>query len=220
MIKILETIDVEELLGDPQKGEIISLVGANGAGKSTLLKMICGLWECKWKLKNSFSYLSSDFFTEFPLLVRDAIELSLPRKIKDEPFISLLNLASFYSKTLEELSSGERQRIGFARSLLQNAEIMCLDESFSQLDPENIQIIKKILKMKAEQGTKIILVSHDWMFLSSLSHRFYFLKEGKKLFSGTSDESLTVEQLKLLYPFAQPQILKLESSNEKRIFFT
>jgi ABC-type Mn2+/Zn2+ transport system ATPase subunit len=201
-------------------GKVTGVVGPNGAGKSTLLRVFSGIEESQTVTfdPSQIAYLGSDLFTEFPLTARECIELSFSRKWKDEEFRSL-GLSEFLDRTLSTLSSGERQRVGFARLLLQNPQCFCLDESFSQLDPEHLSAVQSIILQKRAEGHSFVLISHDWSFLSAVCDEWVFLKSGRVLLQGETDRVLTEENLRKLYPKAETHFWVDAKTNRKRIQF-
>lgn len=147
LIKILHKINFEL-----KEGEILAIVGKSGCGKSTLLRIIAGLVEpAKGKVKyytndskeNLEISMIFESFALFPwLTVLENVELGL--EAKNIPFnerrkralevIDLIGLDGFESAYPRELSGGMKQRVGVARALVVNPEILLMDDPFSSLD--------------------------------------------------------------------------------------
>ena len=136
-----------------RKGEIVGLLGRSGSGKSTLLRTICGLVQ---PTSGTVSFRGSEInrptdgismvfqnFALFPWLsVQENVELGLEARQVDaklarkrsEQALDLVGLSGFESAYPKELSGGMRQRVGFARALVVDPEILLMDEPFSALD--------------------------------------------------------------------------------------
>ncbi|MDI9349929.1 MAG: nitrate/sulfonate/bicarbonate ABC transporter ATP-binding protein [Candidatus Symbiobacter sp.] len=136
-----------------RKGEIVGLLGRSGSGKSTLLRAICGLVHPSsgsvtfrgHEVEGPTDGITMVFqnFALFPWLsVQENVELGLEARqvdskqarIRSESALSLVGLSGFESAYPKELSGGMRQRVGFARALVVDPEILLMDEPFSALD--------------------------------------------------------------------------------------
>ncbi len=136
-----------------QNGEIVGLLGRSGSGKSTLLRIVAGLLtptagEVTWHgkaLKGPAEGVAMVFqsFALFPwLTVQENVELGLEaqgvgraeRERRAEAAIDLIGLGGFESAYPKELSGGMRQRVGLARALVVQPELLLMDEPFSALD--------------------------------------------------------------------------------------
>nr|MDE6656829.1 ABC transporter ATP-binding protein/permease [Anaeroplasmataceae bacterium] len=187
-----------------QKGEIIGIVGKSGCGKSTFLKLLLRFWQKdKGEISyngidieniNSFSLLDNvTMVSQSTYLFDDTIENNLrianPNATPEE-LESACKLASIHDFIMklpdgyqsqvgalgDNLSAGEKQRIGLARAFLNGAELILLDEPTSNVDSINEGIILKALK---EQKSKksIILVSHRESTMA-LADRIYKVENG------------------------------------------
>jgi NitT/TauT family transport system ATP-binding protein len=166
------------------EGEILALLGPSGSGKSTILRVIAGLIRPKigkviykgQELKGINPGVSMVFqnFALFPwLTVLENVELGLKgmglppqvRKEKALKAIDLIGLDGFENAYPKELSGGMKQRVGFARALVMEPDILLLDEPFSALDvltAENLRNDLIELWIEDKIPTKaIILVTHS-----------------------------------------------------------
>lgn len=177
-ISILEKINFEL-----RPGEIVALLGPSGSGKSTLMRMIAGLIPPS---QGQISYHNSPLiglnpgvaivfqsFALYPwLTVLENVELGLKakgespevRRTKAMRMIDVIGLDGFENAYPKELSGGMRQRVGFARALAVEPELLCMDEPFSALDvltAENLRFELIDLWLERRIPTKgILIVTH------------------------------------------------------------
>ena len=174
-ITILENINLELC-----PGEIVALLGPSGSGKSTLLRMIAGLIE---PTQGQVLYQGNPLlglnpgvaivfqsFALYPwLTVFENVELGLkakgmpvdPRRQKALHMIDVIGLDGFENAYPKELSGGMRQRVGFARALAVEPELLCMDEPFSALDvltAENLRFELLDLWLERRIPTQAILI--------------------------------------------------------------
>src|ERR1700761_9257866 len=165
-------------------GEIVALLGPSGSGKSTLLRMLCGLsqpssgqvlWHGK-PISEALPKVSLVFqaFALFPwLTVLDNVEAPLAargvgeieRRKKALKVLDTVGLDGFESAYPKELSGGMRQRVGFARALVVEPEVLFMDEPFSALDvltAENLRNeLIELWKNKRMPTNTIFIVTHN-----------------------------------------------------------
>ncbi len=145
-------------------GEIVAILGKSGCGKSTLLRMICGLTEASHgevlyqgnQVTRPIAGISMVFqsFGLFPWLnVLENVELGLEaqgvptaeRRQRALRIIDMIGLDGFESAYPKELSGGMRQRVGFARALVVNPDVLLMDEAFSALDVPTAETLRNDL---------------------------------------------------------------------------
>lgn len=162
-----------------KKGEFICIVGSSGCGKSTLLRILSGLDRnhggevfVDGKEVNKPSKERGFVFQEarlFPWLsVKDNIIFALDsgtKKEKEEKalnVIDLVGLKGFEEAFPKELSGGMAQRTNIARALVNKPSVLFLDEPFGALDAfTKINLQNELLKIKEEENTTMIMVTHD-----------------------------------------------------------
>ena len=179
------------------------LTGSNGSGKSTLLR-ICALIENPDK--GEVNYFSGDNIISKDIGLRRRITLVLPgiglfnttvfnnaayglkirgdkskeieRKVNDVlKFVGLIHKENHNALTL---SSGETQRLGIARAMVIEPEMLFLDEPTASIDNENTKIVEDIiLNMKKEGRSKIIIATHDMMQAERLADYMLIMDDGK-----------------------------------------
>jgi NitT/TauT family transport system ATP-binding protein len=166
------------------EGEIVALLGKSGSGKSTLLRIIAGLiaptsgtvYYRDQKVKGPVQGMAMVFqnFALLPwLTVLENVELGLEalgisrdeRRVRALKAIDIIGLDGFESAYPKELSGGMRQRVGFARALVINPDVLLMDEPFSALDvltAENLKSDLLDLWKSKQTGTRgILLVTHN-----------------------------------------------------------
>lgn len=177
-----------------QEGEIVALLGKSGSGKSTLLRIIAGLVA---PTSGSVTYRGKPVirpvdgiamvFQSFALMpwltVLENVELGLEaqgvsreeRRHRAIEAIDIIGLDGFESAFPKELSGGMRQRVGFARALVINPDVLLMDEPFSALDVLTAENLKSdLLELWKEKKTNtngILLVTHNIEEAANLADR-------------------------------------------------
>lgn len=176
------------------KGEILGIVGESGSGKTTLAKLIAGILSAD--SGRIISRFSNNLAKANPvqLLFQNSEYLINPlRKVHDilsdvqsdegeiDNVISSLGLApSILDQLGYQVSGGERQRIGLARLLLTDPELLILDEPFAAQDYSSKEKIKEIVKnLNSEKKITIVCISHELEILKNLTDRIVVLLAGK-----------------------------------------
>ncbi len=188
-----------------EKGEIIGIVGESGCGKSTFLKLLLRFWQKKGgeiayngididkvnsdNLLDNVTMVSQTTYL-FDETIEDNLRIANPNTSQEELEAAcrlasvhdfIMTLPNGYKTQVgalgDNLSAGEKQRIGLARAFLKGSELILLDEPTSNVDSINEGIILKALK---EQKSKksIILVSHRESTMA-IADRIYRVDEGK-----------------------------------------
>jgi ABC-type sugar transport system ATPase subunit len=186
---------------DIEAGEIMAVLGFTGAGKSTLLNVIAGLIEYKGNVyfnqnnmnhipteKRSVGYLLQDIYLFPHLNTFDNIAFGLHAggyptgeiKEKVNSILELLNITHLIKRYPKDLSGGEKQRVGLARSIILEPKILLLDEPLSSLDPATAKSIRKELKVLQKRlNLTMLYVTHDFAEAKELADRIVVIKEGQ-----------------------------------------
>ena len=187
-------------------GEFVYVVGPSGAGKSTFIKMMYREEKAtkgrirvgKYDLMNikdrQIPYLRryvGVVFQDFKLLqhktvyenvayAMEVIEKS-PREIKRrvEDVLELVNLKHRMNNFPNELSGGEQQRVAIARAIVNTPGILIADEPTGNLDPETSMEIMDILERINEQGTTIVMATHNSQIVNEKKHRVIAIENGQ-----------------------------------------
>ena len=181
------------------RGEVVSLLGNNGAGKTTLCKVISGLLkensgtiEYKGKisncnLRNKFCYFvmqDADY-----QLYSDSVagEIVFGKKVTEklkQDLIESLNafkLMALKDRHPASLSGGEKQRVTLAAAYCSDVDIYILDEPTSGMDGHGLRAIIKWVKLLAEKGKIVIIITHDLLLAEATSNKFIYLEEGEQV---------------------------------------
>ncbi|QST03119.1 ATP-binding cassette domain-containing protein (plasmid) [Pontibacillus sp. ALD_SL1] len=188
------------------KGKVLGLLGHNGAGKSTTIKMILGIIESDegcitWdgepfkRSKVSVGYLPEErglyektkvgsqlfYFGKLENMTKDEAEASI------NYWLNKLDIPSYKTKYVHELSKGNKQKIQFIAALLHNPELIILDEPFSGLDPINAEVFSNIISELIEKGKTVILSSHRMEQMERFCQDIVLLKNGEVVLKGELD---------------------------------
>jgi iron complex transport system ATP-binding protein len=177
-------------------------------------------------------YLGSDFRAPFDLTVRELLEMgavvSLPglwpelssrERGRIAEVVESLKLADFLPRFFRTLSDGEKQLVMFARGLVQYPKVLVLDETFSKLDLDKLILVGKTIRRHSQVGTTFIIASHDLNFLSEISDQMMFIKNGKKLGTGSVSEMLVPAILDELYPEISLQVVMSPETGKRKILY-
>ena len=189
------------------QNEIIGILGPNGCGKTTTIGMILGLLkpskgkilingtEIENKRENILSKLNFiSPYIELPkkLTVRQNLEvygrLYDIKKIKEKiEYISeKLRLNEIIDKITGELSSGQKNRVSLAKSIINDPIVLLLDEPTASLDPETGDFVRTFLEnYQKERKTSILLASHNMAEVERLCDSIIMMKNGKIIDRGT-----------------------------------
>lgn len=191
------------------KGEILGFIGPNGAGKSTVIKMLTGILTPTSGTCEINGYIPQKdrqkYVKEIGVVFGQRTQLwwdlalretyAVLKEIYNVPddeykkrmaFLNeVLELDEFISSPVRTLSLGQRMRADIAASLLHNPKVLFLDEPTIGLDvvvKDNIR--HAIQKINAEEGTTVILTTHDLADIELLCNRIVMIDKGKKVFDG------------------------------------
>ena len=214
------TVAVRNANLEIEEGEMFVIMGLSGSGKSTLLRCINRLNEPTMgeiRVNGIDITRSSDkellqirrkelamVFQHFGLLphrtvlsnVSFGLELqSVPkeeREKKAQESIELVGLKGYENQRVDELSGGMQQRVGLARALANNPEVLLIDEAFSALDPLiREQMQDELLLLQEKMKRTIVFITHDLDEAIKLGDRIAIMKDGEVVQVGTPEEILT-----------------------------
>ena len=202
-IRAVDHLDLEV-----DKGSVYGLLGPNGSGKTTTLGILLDIVKpnegsFRWfgdapsakSRKRIGASLEHPIF--YPYLSAEQ-NLKIIARIKEKPFHDLdevLKLVDLYKRKDDKFktySLGMKQRLAIASALIGNPEVLILDEPTNGLDPQGIAEIRNIVIRIANEGMTIILASHLLDEVQKMCTHVAVLRQGKKLFSGSVGEVLSV----------------------------
>lgn len=213
------TVGVNQASFEVNPGEVFVIMGLSGSGKSTLVRLLNRLIEpttgnvwigndnvaemSKEELRNLRRKKISMVFQRFALLPHKTIlqnaEFGLEiqgidkeeRKQKAKESLELVGLGDYLDKYPDELSGGMQQRVGLARALANDPDILLMDEAFSALDP----LIKKdmqneLMELQQAVNKTIVFITHDLDEALRIGDRIALMKDGTIVQIGTAEEIL------------------------------
>jgi len=182
------------------KNEIIGILGPNGCGKTTTIGMILGLLkpskgtvlingisieDKRVELLNDINFISP--YIELPkrLSVKQNLEVYgrlydvANLKSKIEELTERLRLNEIIYKITGELSSGQKNRVSLAKSIINNPKVLLLDEPTASLDPETGDFVRSFLEdYQSENKASILLASHNMTEVERLCSSVFMMKNG------------------------------------------
>ena len=186
-----------------EQNKVLSIIGESGSGKTTLAKIICALLPfdngiVKINNKNILDYTKQELSNTVQMIFQNPYASFNPKltigyslfeavdgKIKNKKeFVSeklaLVDMdTDILDKFPHQFSGGQRQRIAIARALLKTPKILIADEPFASLDVINQSLIMDIFyKIKKEQKTNIIFITHDISAAFKISDKILILQNG------------------------------------------
>tara|TARA_B100000780_G_C21084117_1_gene436675 strand:+ start:322 stop:1056 length:735 start_codon:yes stop_codon:yes gene_type:complete len=202
---------VENISFIAKKNKTIGLLGPNGCGKTTTIGMLLGLIKPssgdilinninmnkinRYDLLSKFNFASP--YIELPkkLTVKENLEIYARLygvqkiKFRISEISEDLNLKNFLNKKTGELSSGQKNRVSLAKSLINKPSVLFLDEPTSSLDPDIGDFIRNYLEQyKLDNNITIFLASHNMREVERLCDTVVMMKNGKIVDRGTCQE--------------------------------
>jgi phospholipid/cholesterol/gamma-HCH transport system ATP-binding protein len=228
-LDVLKGVDL-----DLHKGENLVVLGKSGSGKSVLIKIMVGLLKQdqgsmrvlgqevsqlktkelnQLRLKIGFSFQNSALYDS--MTVRENMEFPLVRNVKGlskkeitfkiEELLEAVGLPQSINQMPSELSGGQKKRIGVARTLILNPEIMLYDEPTAGLDPITCMDINSLInEIRERYNTSSIVITHDLTCAKETGDRQAVLLDGQFKAIGTFEEVFAHaedQRVKLFYDY-------------------
>jgi phospholipid/cholesterol/gamma-HCH transport system ATP-binding protein len=216
------TLILNDISANIHRGKITCIIGGSGCGKSTFLRAAIGMLAPRkgviklfgqdiYQLEDEpraelvsrvgfmFQYgaLLNSFTVEQNLLIPLAAHTNLPEPILLDMIrmkLELVHLAHAWGKLPGELSGGMRKRVGLARAMMLDPDLIFCDEPSAGLDPITMAALDElILQLKDLLGMTFVVVTHELDSIRKIADRVIMLVKGYVHFDGTIDEALTIQ---------------------------
>lgn len=204
-------VAIRDLNLEVEKGQTWGLIGPNGAGKTTLLRMIstlskpergtlrvCGLdaLENPREVRRRLALMPAEFGFPLDMTILEymdyfACACGIPRRERPRVIAEVLELTDLKGRgevIIRGLSTGNRQRLLLAKTLLSNPELLLLDEPASGLDPRARTEVQALLKELSAMGKTILISSHILADIGEICTHVCILETGTKVLAGPISE--------------------------------
>ena len=216
-----DLVAVHELDLDLSEGDVFGFIGPNGSGKTTTMRMIatllnpdygeayvCGksIYTHPQEIRRLVGFMPDFFGVYEDMTVLEYLEFfaatyrivaSARRKICEEK-LELVDMAFKRDAMVNQLSRGQTQRIGLARVLLHEPQVLLLDEPASGLDPRARIEIRNLLKRLGELKKTVIVSSHILPELADICTRVGIIEKGHLIVDGNVDEVMRKARQQIL----------------------
>ena len=202
-VEVLKGVDIQV-----EKGDIVVILGPSGSGKTTLLRCINFLERADEgtllfddihtdfskaskkeinavRKKSAFVFQNYGLFDNKTVLenVTEGLIIGrkVPKKIAIETGIRALEKVGLSDRLdyyPSQLSGGQQQRVGIARALAVNPDVILFDEPTSALDPELVGEVLQVIRKLADEGTTMVVVTHEMAFAKEVASHIVFMSDG------------------------------------------
>jgi iron complex transport system ATP-binding protein len=224
----LKEMVIKDVSLEITKGDFLGIIGPNGCGKTTLLRLasrvltpqrgsitLQGKNIAAMPLKEfcqETAFVGQDTSISFPFTVFEIVLLGRIPYLRRwqgetkrdiaiaENALILTDIAQLKQKRIDELSSGERQRVIIAKALAQQPSLLFLDEPTAHLDiGHQIQVLDLLKKLNEQKSLTIVIVLHDLNLASAYCNRLILLDKGRVFKTGVPSEVLTYQNIEAVY---------------------
>ena len=203
-----ETQAVADVSFVVERGEIFGLLGPNGAGKTTTIRLMLDIFKpdrgtvsilggpMTEGKKERIGYMPEErgLYQDVPLercLLYLASLKGVPAaqaRARLREYLERFDLAQHKTKMVKELSKGMQQKAQLINTILHRPELVIIDEPFAALDPINTQLVKDLMRELCEQGTTILMSTHQMHQVEELCDRILLIDEGRNVLYGKLDQ--------------------------------
>ena len=196
-------------------GDVTSIIGASGSGKSTLLRCI-NLLElptsgrilyhnedmtsgrgnvAAYRAKVGMVFQSFNLFNNMTVLENCTVgQIRVLKKKKEAAretamrYLDRVGMAPYANARPQQISGGQKQRVAIARALAMQPEILLFDEPTSALDPEMVGEVLNAMRLLAQDGMTMLVVTHEMAFARDVSNRVVYMTRGVICEDGTPEQ--------------------------------
>ena len=196
-------------------GDVTSIIGASGSGKSTLLRCI-NLLElptsgrilyhnedmtsgrgnvAAYRAKVGMVFQSFNLFNNMTVLENCTVgQIRVLKKKKEaaretaKRYLDRVGMAPYANARPQQISGGQKQRVAIARALAMQPEILLFDEPTSALDPEMVGEVLNAMRLLAQDGMTMLVVTHEMAFARDVSNRVVYMNRGVICEDGTPEQ--------------------------------
>ncbi|MCZ7544058.1 MAG: ATP-binding cassette domain-containing protein [Anaerolineae bacterium] len=199
---------VVDISFEVMRGEIFAMLGHNGAGKTTTIRMILDILKpdtgsikvlgskINEATKDRIGYLPEERGLYRNVKVVECLSYlgelkgmgASDARARAMALLERVELADVAEKKVSELSRGMQQKAQFAATVIHNPELIIIDEPFSGLDPVNTLLIKDLLYEMRDQGSTIVMSTHQMHQIEEMADRLLMMHFGKRVLYGKVDE--------------------------------
>jgi ABC-2 type transport system ATP-binding protein len=195
------------------RGEVFGYIGPNGAGKTTTFRILCGLLDPtagkafvadkdvtgnKDLIKQLVGFLPDNFGVYPTLRVWEYLDFfcaayRVPKKLRSERIdkcLTIANAMEFKDKFMGALSRGMKQRVGIAKTLVHDPQLLILDEPAATIDPRARILMRGLLRELADLGKAVLVSSHILPELADVCDTVGILQQGKLVACGAVQQIL------------------------------
>jgi iron complex transport system ATP-binding protein len=219
---------LQEIALTVQRGDFFVILGPNGSGKTTLIKIIAGVLPLQsgemlingrhlqaYKrrvLARTVAYVPQMLNTDVPFKVRELVlmgrtphlgilAVEQPRDYRlAEEAMAYTEVAGLAERRLDQLSSGECQRVLIARAICQKTDILLMDEPTAALDlAHQVRLMDLMERLREEMGITVVMVSHDINLAAMYGSHLLLLQNGEIIAQGAPQKVLSPDTLQTVY---------------------
>ncbi len=198
-----------------KKGDVTCIIGSSGSGKTTLLRCLNMLETPtggkiffhdkeiteynskveKFRAKMGMVFQTFNLFNNMTVLENCTFGMQhVLKKSKEESeqtartYLEKVNMLPQVNAMPHQLSGGQKQRVAIARALCMSPEVILFDEPTSALDPQMVGEVLKVMKELAQEGTTMVIVTHEMAFARDVSTKTIYMKEGAVVEQGPPEQ--------------------------------
>lgn len=210
-----DSVAVDGVNLEVEKGEVVVIIGKSGSGKSTLLRCLNALEDIdsgeiiiegikidrhhkdihEIRLEVGMVFQGFNLFPHLTVIENVKLAQRVVRKRSNKEahkrgleLLEQVGLGDKINSFPAELSGGQKQRVAIARALAMDPKIMLFDEVTSALDPEMIGEVLDAMKFLAKKGMTMLVVTHKLSFAREVADRVIFMENGRIVEQGTPEE--------------------------------